>query len=105
MRSQADTPATSVVKSTTIKFKGTQTPGKFDAVDNADPLKGGRSAWATLSGATLKIQMFNVEPDGTWTVQVYDRTLTAPDAMNASYRRIVNGEVARKAELKLKKSP
>lgn len=105
MRSQVDAPSASVVKSSSLKFKGTATPNVFHAIDNADPLKGGRSAWAILKGATLKIQQFNVEADGAWNVQIYDRTLTSPTTMDVAFRRITNGEVARKAELKLTKSP
>jgi hypothetical protein len=105
MRAQIETPAASVVKSTTVKFKGTANAKMFHGVDNGDPFKGGNTAWATLSGDTLRVQLFNVEEDGSWTVQIYDRTLTAPAAMDASFRRVSNGEVVRKAELKLTKSP
>jgi hypothetical protein len=105
MRSQADMPATSVVKSTTLKFKGTGNPKVFHADGNGDPVKGAPSAWATLNGATLTIRMFAVTPDGNWTMQVYERTLTAPGAMEAQFQRIDNGAVVRKAELKLTKSP
>jgi hypothetical protein len=103
MRTQLDDQAASVVKSTTMRFKGTATPNVFHLTDSGDILKGGKSAWATLKGATLKIQIASVEANGDWTVQVYDRSLTAPKKMAASFRRITNGEVVRKAELTLSK--
>jgi hypothetical protein len=103
MRTQIDDQAASVVKSTTMKFKGTLTPNVFHLTNSGDVLKGGKSAWATLKGATLKLQVFAIEPNGDWTLQVYDRTLTGPKDMDVSFRRITNGEVARKADLKLTK--
>jgi hypothetical protein len=105
MRAQADSPSATVLKTTTLKFKGTENAKVFHATDTADPLKGGRAAWATLTGATLRVQLFNVEPDGAGTLQIYDRTLSSATAMDASFRRVTNGEVVRKADLKLTKSP
>lgn len=104
MRTQIEDQASSVVKSTTLKFKGTPDAKVFHATDASDPLKGGRTAWAMLSGATLRIQLFVVEANGDWNLQIYDRTLTAADAMDVKFKRLTNGEVARQAELKLTKA-
>lgn len=105
MRTQLDDQSSSVVKSTTLRFKGTSAANVFHATDNGDPLKEGRVAWATLKGQTLSIRMFNVGKDGAWTVQAYDRTLTSPTTMDADFKRITNGEIARQAQLKMTKTP
>lgn len=105
MRTQLDDQSSSVVKSTTIKFIGSGKTNVFHGTDNGDPLKGGRVAWASLSGQTLKVQIFGVGADGSWTVQVYDRTLTSPTTMDADFKRITNNQIARQAQLKLTKSP
>jgi hypothetical protein len=105
LRSKDDTPTASVVKSTTLRFKGTADPTVFHAMDNADPVNGGRAAWAVLKDATLRIQLFQVGANGDWTIQTYDRTLTGPSAMTVSYRQTNNGEAGRNADLKLTKSP
>lgn len=105
MRTQLDDQSASVVKSTTLKFKGTGNPKVFHAMDNGDPLKGGGVAWAALKGNTLQIRSFTVEPNGSWSVQVYDRTLTAPNAMTVDFKRIADGQVARQAQLQLTKTP
>jgi hypothetical protein len=105
MRTQLDDQSSSVMKSTTIKFKGTASPKLFHATDNGDPLKGGRLAWAALSGQTLQIRLFAVESDGAWTVQAFDRVLSSPTTMNVDFKRTTNGQIARQVQLKLTKVP
>lgn len=105
MSTQVDDQSTSALKSTTLKFRATGNPNVFHSTDSGDPLKGGRTIWAVLSGASLKVQLFILNEKGDWTIQVYNRILTSPTDMDVNFTRITNGQVARQASLKLKKAP
>jgi uncharacterized protein YcbX len=105
MRSQIGNPAASVVKGTSLTFRGGETPGVYFSVDATDPFAGDGAAWAQIRGATLTIQILRVDEKGALNLQVYDRTLTAPGAMDVAFKRITDGRIVRQASLKLVKAP
>ncbi|HAH08551.1 MAG TPA: hypothetical protein DCL48_00460, partial [Alphaproteobacteria bacterium] len=105
MRTEKDDQSQSVVKATSLTFRGTAKPTVFHGADSGDPTKGKKAVWAVITGKTLKISQFMLSDEGKWTMQVYERTLTTATDMDSKFTRFEDGKIARQAELKLKKAP
>lgn len=56
-----------------------------------DPLKGDPYVWARLQGETLTVYALIVTPEGSYDMQVYDRSLTA-NGMVLEFKRFIEGE-------------
>lgn len=56
-----------------------------------DPLKGDPYVWARIRGNTLSVYALIVTPDGSYDMQVYDRTLTE-NGMNLDFKRFLEGQ-------------
>ncbi|MDD9915563.1 MAG: hypothetical protein OXT01_12990 [Rhodospirillaceae bacterium] len=56
-----------------------------------DPLKGDPYVWARMRGDTLTVYALIVTPDGSYDMQVYDRTLTE-NGMKLNFQRFLEGQ-------------
>ncbi len=56
-----------------------------------DPMKGDPYVWARLRGDTLTVYALIVTPDGSYDMQVYDRTLTK-NGMKLDFKRFLEGQ-------------
>jgi hypothetical protein len=59
------------------------------------PMRGDPVRWASLDDQGLHVYSFVVLEDGSYELQIYDRTLT-DIGLDISFRRIVDGEVVRR---------
>jgi len=89
-------------KSTTRAFASTG-KGMFRAVDSGDPVKGEEASWARIRKNTLTIYAMTVDPDGSYQVQRYDRTLSGT-GMDLTFIRTKDGERTRRVKGKLVKN-
>lgn len=87
-------------KSYSIDFRKTKRGGIFqsamrkDVFGNRapnDPMKGDPYVWARLRGDTLTVYALIVTSDGSYDMQVYDRTLTK-NGMNLDFKRFLEGQ-------------
>jgi len=56
-----------------------------------DPMKGDPYVWARIRGNTLTVYALIVTRDGSYDMQVYDRTLTA-NGLSLDFKRFLEGE-------------
>jgi hypothetical protein len=89
-------------KSTTRAFTSTG-KGMFRAVDSGDPVKGEEASWARIRKNTLTVYAMTVDPDGTYQMQRYDRTLSGT-GMDLTFTRTKDGERTRRVKGKLVKN-
>jgi archaellin len=87
-------------KSYTIDFRKTKRDGIFqsamrqDVFGNRtpnDPMKGDPYVWARIRGDTLSVYALIVTGDGSYDMQVYNRTLTA-NGMTLDFKRFLEGQ-------------
>jgi len=87
-------------KSYSIDFRKTKRGGIFqsamrkDVFGNRapnDPMKGDPYVWARLRGDTLTVYALIVTSDGSYDMQVYDRTLTE-NGMKLDFKRFLEGQ-------------
>jgi hypothetical protein len=81
-------------KATTMTFVPIGRPNVWRATGSLDPMGGSAYSWARLKGQTLTLHSFQVQPDGSYELQVYERTLTGL-GMQLEYSRILDGETTR----------
>ncbi len=70
------------------------------ATDTADPLGGAPYAWARIEGTSLIVYVLQIDQDGRYEVQRYDRTL-AGGSMELTFTDTRDGERARTVKGKL----
>lgn len=87
-------------KSSAIDFLPSGKPGIFKAARAGDPFAGEAYAWARIKGQTLTVYVLNIDDDGAYVIQSYDRTLTG-FAMELTFTRIRDDEPERTAKGKL----
>jgi hypothetical protein len=87
-------------KSSSIDFLPSGKPGLFRAARPGDPLVGDAYAWARIKGQTLTVYVLNIDENGAYVIQSYDRTLTG-FAMELTFARIRDDEPERTATGKL----
>ena len=90
-------------KSSAIDFLPSGKPSVFKAARAGDPLSGEAYAWARIKGQTLTVYLLNIDEDGAYVIQSYDRTLTG-FAMELTFTRIRDDEPERTARGKLIKT-
>ncbi len=87
-------------KSYTIDFRRTKREGIYqsamrqDVFGNRtpnDPMKGDPYVWSRIRGDTLSVYALIVTGDGSYDMQVYNRTLTA-NGMTLDFKRFLEGE-------------
>jgi len=90
-------------KSYTIEFRPTARSGVFSSAMRVDafggrrpldPMAGVPYVWARLAGNTLTVYALHILDDGSYEMQVYDRSLTA-GGMHLNFTRLRNGEALR----------
>ena len=77
--------------------------GVWRAADTADPLGGTPYAWARIEGNSLIVYVLQIDQDGRYEVQRYDRTLTG-GSMELTFTDTRDGERARTVKGKLIKT-
>ncbi len=87
-------------KSSSIDFVPGGRPGLFKAARQGDPLAGESYIWARIKGSTLTVYVLNIDQDGAYVIQSYDRTLTG-FAMEVTFARIRDDQPERTAKAKL----
>ena len=70
-------------------------PGLYRAADSGDPVNGQEMAWARIRGQTLTVYLMEIDPDGTYELQRYERTVGA-GGMQLVFSRERDGEKLRK---------
>ncbi len=90
-------------KTTSIDFLPSGRPGLYRTARAGDPLSGEAYAWARIKGQTLSVYLLNIDDEGAYVIQSYDRTLTG-FAMELTFARIRDDEPERTAIGKLIKS-
>lgn len=93
-------------KSYTTNFKPTKNPNTFKAAQRRDlfgamvphdPLAGDPYVWARLKQDTLSVFALVIDEDGTYEMQVYDRTLT-DGGLDLAFSRYREGNLLRRLE-------
>ena len=87
-------------KSQSATFQLTDRPGVYRAMDLADPLLGGKYAWARIEKQTLYVYVLLISADGKYDMQTYERTIK-PSGMDFNFSRVRDGEPVRKVKGKL----
>lgn len=87
-------------KSQSAIFLPTEKPGVYRASDLADPLQGGKYAWARIQKQTLYIYALLIGDDGRYDMQIYERTIK-PSGMDFVFHRVRDGEPVRTVKGKL----
>ena len=87
-------------KAQSATFQRTDRPGVYRAIDSADPLLGGKYAWARISKQTLYVYLLLISDNGKHDMQIYERTVN-PFGMDFVFSRIRDGEPVRKVKGKL----
>jgi hypothetical protein len=87
-------------KSSALDFLASGRPGVWAAAGNTDPLASGSYAWAHIAGQTLSVNILSLAKDGSYSMQVYDRTVS-PAGMQLVFKRIVGGQTERTVDGKL----
>ncbi|MEC7657153.1 MAG: hypothetical protein VX416_12460, partial [Pseudomonadota bacterium] len=87
-------------KSQYATFQLTDKPGVYRAMDLADPLLGGKYAWARLEKQTLYVYVLLISSDGKYDMQTYERTIKS-SGMDFIFSRVRDGEPVRKVKGKL----
>jgi hypothetical protein len=87
-------------KSSSIDFLPSAKPGVFKAARAGDPFSGEAYTWARIKGQTLTVYLLNIDEEGAYVIQSYDRTLTG-FAMDLTFSRIRDDEPERTAIGKL----
>ncbi|MDH3597314.1 MAG: hypothetical protein OEU09_16975 [Rhodospirillales bacterium] len=90
-------------KSSTLDFVPSGKPGVFKAARTGDPFAGEAYAWARIKGQTLTVYLLNIDEEGAYVIQSYDRTLTG-FAMELTFARTRDDEPERTARGKLIKT-
>lgn len=98
-RGDPETP-TAQRKSSVLDFVAGGRPGVWAGAANTDPLASGSYAWAHIEGQTLSVNILSIAKDGTYAMQVYERTVV-PQGMELTFKRIVAGETVRTVDGKL----
>jgi hypothetical protein len=65
-----------------------------------DPMRGEPYSWARIAGRTLTVYALLIVDDGSYEMQIYDRTRTA-DGLDLTFRRYAEGQAIRTVEGKL----
>jgi hypothetical protein len=81
-------------KATTMTFVPIGRPNVWRATGSLDPMGGNAYSWAKLRGQTLTVNTFAIQPDGSYEMQTYDRTLSGL-GMQLEFSRLVDGDVKR----------
>ncbi len=89
-------------KGTAVTFHPTDRPGVYRAKDEGDPIDGAPVWWSRIDENSLYTYMMMIEPDGSWQVQKYVRTVSG-SGMALTFERIVDGEQARQVKARLVK--
>ena len=87
-------------KAQSATFFATDRPGVYRATDLADPLQGGKYAWARIEKQTLYVYALLIGDDGRYDMQKYERTIK-PSGMDFIFHRIRDGEPVRTVKGKL----
>ncbi len=92
-----------------IKFRPTHRPNVFSSAMKInvfggsvplDPLKGDPFVWARIKGDTLTVHALIISDDGSYEMQIYDRTLNK-SGLWLDYTRIDRGQHVKKIETQL----
>lgn len=81
-------------KATSMTFVPIGRPNVWRATGSLDPMGGNAYSWAKLRGQTLTVNSFAIQPDGSYEMQTYDRTLSGL-GMQLEFSRLVDGDVKR----------
>jgi hypothetical protein len=87
-------------KTQSATFLATDKPGVYRATDLADPLQGGKYAWARIEKQTLYVYALLIGDDGRYDMQIYERTIK-PSGMDFIFHRVRDGEPVRTVKGKL----
>lgn len=90
-------------RTASVDFLPSGKPGVFRAARPGDPLSGEAYTWARIKGQTLSVYQLNIDDQGAYVVQSYDRTLTG-FAMELTFARIRDDQPERTASGKLVKT-
>lgn len=85
-------------------FRATDKPNIYRDITSGDLNLGADSSWAVITGGTLSIVQVSVEPDGSYFVSHYDRTLTEK-GMDVHFTRFENSRIVRAVRLNLLRGP
>jgi hypothetical protein len=67
----------------------------FEQREPTKPMRGDPVRWASIDGPRLHVYAFEVLADGTYELQIYDRTLT-DKGLDIQFQRIVDGKLMRR---------
>jgi len=81
-------------RSSSISFRPTDSPRRFDAVERTDPYTETGLSWARLAGQTLTVNVLTINEGGKYNLQSYVRTLGG-NGMELEFLRIKDGEPTR----------
>jgi len=87
-------------RSSTADFVYGARPNLFLGKGHGDPLVGGETSWARISGNSLIVHILTIGEDGLYDVQTYVRTLTGA-GMDLIFTRVRDGEPTRTVKAKL----
>ena len=87
-------------KAQSATFLATDKPGVYRATDLADPLLGGKYAWARIAKQTLYVYALLIDHEGRYDMQIYERTIR-PSGMDFIFQRVRDGEPVRTVKGKL----
>ncbi len=86
-------------KAYTLNFQPSSREGIYEAAARAnlfggfeplDPMQGDPYAWATVVGRTLTVLVMLINEEGSFEIQVYERTLT-DEGMDLKFSRVYDG--------------
>src|SRR5262249_4294500 len=74
-----------------LHFVPAAQPGRFRTAESVEPFAGRPAAWAYVEGNALTVYVMTIEPDGSYELQTYVRTLVG-DAMALRFTRMAPGK-------------
>jgi hypothetical protein len=90
------------VKTKTLTFKPSGSPGLWFSTDNTPTLTPGKGfIWARIQEKTLVINTVIIQPNGDYDLTSYERTLTSKDKMDLRFTRWKNGNMVRRVNAEL----
>lgn len=89
-------------KTATMTFMPAKAPGVFRTASEGDPLDGAPIWWSRIDGDSLYTYRMQINEDGTWRVQKYNRTVIG-SGMTLVFESIEDGEQVRQVRARLVK--
>jgi hypothetical protein len=90
------------VKTKTLTFKPSDSPGLWLATDNTATLTPGKGfTWARILESTLVLNTVTLQPNGDYDLTSYERTLKTKDKMELRFTRWKNGNMVRRVNAEL----